>query len=64
MTENQVMYRILERATSGWFLHSDDDQHLTKEQCDQRLKELVYGGANPQDLKAIRQDDLRYPSPT
>ena len=38
------------------------DNYITKEECDRMLKELVDQGQNPGDLKAVPQDDPRYPT--
>ena len=38
------------------------DNLLTKDECDRMLKELVDQGQNPGDLKAVLQDDPRYPT--
>ena len=32
------------------------------EDCDRKLQEYVDGGQNPGDLKAVLQDDPRYPT--
>ena len=39
-----------------------DADELTKEDCDRKLKEYVDSGQNPIDLKAVLQDDPRYPT--
>ena len=55
-------WKILERVTSGWVLIAADADELTKENCDRKLQEYVDGGQNPIDLKAVLQDDPRYPT--
>ena len=55
-------YKILERVTTGWHLIANNADELTKEECDRMLKELVDQGQNPNDLKAVAQDDPRYPT--
>ena len=55
-------YKILERITTGWVLIAADADELTKENCDRKLQEYVDGGQNPIDLKAVLQDDPRYPT--
>ena len=55
-------YKILERVTTGWHLISNNADELTKEECDKMLKELVDQGQNPGDLKAVLQEDPRYPT--
>ena len=55
-------YKILERITTGWHLIANNADDLDKEECDRMLKELVDQGQNPNDLKAVSQDDPRYPT--
>ena len=55
-------WKILERVTTGWHLISNNADELTKEECDKMLKELVDQGQNPGDLKAVTQDDPRFPT--
>ena len=59
MTEEKL-YKIMEQNSGGWFLHSERSQHLTKEQCNEYLNNLMLDGANPNDLKAVAQNDTRY----
>ena len=61
MTDDKK-YKILERVTTGWHLIANNADELTKEECDKMLKELVDQGQNPGDLKAVPQDDPRYPT--
>ena len=61
MTEEKK-YKILERVTTGWHLIANNADGLTKTECDRMLKELVDQGQNPGDLKAVAQDDPRYPT--
>ena len=55
-------YKILERITTGWVLIAADADELSKEDCDRKLQELVNQGQNPGDLKAVTQDDPRFPT--
>ena len=55
-------YKILERVTTGWHLIANNADDLTKEDCDRMLQDLVNQGQNPGDLKAVLQDDPRYPT--
>ena len=55
-------WKILERVTTGWHLIANNADELTKEECDRMLKELVDQGQNPGDLKAVVQDDPRFPT--
>ena len=55
-------YKILEMITTGWHLIANNADNLTKDECDRMLKELVDQGQNPTDLKAVAQDDPRYPT--
>ena len=59
---DEKKYKILERVTTGWHLISNNADELTKTECDRMLKELVDQGQNPGDLKAVAQDDPRYPT--
>ena len=61
MTEEKK-YKILERITTGWVLIAADADELTKQDCDRKLQEYVDSGQNPGDLKAVAQDDPRYPT--
>ena len=61
MTEEK-RWKILERVTTGWHLIANNADELTKEECDKMLKELVEQGQNPGDLKAVTQDDPRFPT--
>ena len=56
-------YKIVQQATNGWHLIEDRAQNLTKGQCDRMLKDYIRGGENPNDLKAVLQDDVRFPTP-
>ena len=46
-------YRILELQTTGW-RELAEVTNLTKEQCDQKLKELVGDGLAPDRIKVER----------
>ncbi len=59
MTEEKL-YKIMEQNSRGWFLHSERSQNLTKDQCNEYLNNLMLDGANPNDLKAVPQNDTRY----
>ena len=59
---DQKKWKILERITTGWSLITNNAHHLSKEECDKMLKEFVDQGQNPNDLKAVLQDDPRYPT--
>ena len=61
MTEEK-RWKILERVTTGWHLIANNADELTKTECDRMLKELVDQGQNPGDLKAVPQDDPRFPT--
>ena len=55
-------YKIIELDTTGWQVIAEA-QNLTKEDCDVKLNEFVRLGANPNSLKAVLQDDRRFPNP-
>ena len=59
MTE-QKLYKILTFQTNGWNLIEDHANNLTKEQCDKMLNEFVSEGYNPNKLKAVAVDDIRF----
>lgn len=46
-------YRILELQTQGW-QEVEEATNLTKEQCDQKLQELVGDGLAPDRIKVER----------
>ena len=54
-------YKILELDTTGWQVIAEA-QNLTKEECDVKLNEFMRLGANPNALKAVLQDDRRFPN--
>ena len=54
-------YKIIEQDTTGWSV-IPEAQNLTREDCDVKLNEYVRLGANPNSLKAVLQDDTRFPS--
>ena len=53
-------YKILELSTQGWTLVDSDSQNLTREECNQWIRNLLDQGANPNDFKAVLQDDERF----
>ena len=55
-------FRIVEIDTTGWN-PIPEAVNLSKEQCDTKLNEFVRLGANPNSLKAVLQDDKRFPNP-
>ena len=59
---DEKKFKILERVTTGWHLIANNADELTKEDCDRMLQDLVNQGQNPGDLKAVLQDDPRYPT--
>ena len=60
--QQDTKYKILQQASNGWHLIEDRAQDLTKGQCDRMLKEYIRKGENPNDLRAVAQDDPRYPT--
>ena len=59
---DEKKYKILERVTTGWVLIAADADELSKAECNKKLQEYMDGGQNPGDLKAVAQDDPRYPT--
>lgn len=47
------LYRIEELYTAGWELIDPSCQKLTREQCDQKLRDYVNQGYNPNYLRAV-----------
>ena len=62
-TLNDIRYKIIEQDTTGWSV-IPEAQNLTKDECDVKLNEYVRLGANPNSLKAVLQDDRRFPNPS
>tara|TARA_Y100001963_G_C6730402_1_gene423588 strand:+ start:469 stop:705 length:237 start_codon:yes stop_codon:yes gene_type:complete len=60
--QQETKYKILQQASNGWYLIEDSAQNLTKGQCDRMLKTYIRGGENPNDLRAVLQNDPRYPT--
>ena len=46
------LYKIEELATSGWTQVEANDHHLTREQAEARIEELIAEGYNPNRLRA------------
>jgi len=59
MTE-QKLYKILTFNTNGWNLIEDYANNITKEQCDKMLSDFIAEGYNPNKLKAVAVDDIRF----
>ena len=51
--EKQKLYTVAEFATSGWAAVDERSVHLTREQAQKRVEELIEEGYNPNRLKAI-----------
>ena len=60
--QQDARYKILQQASNGWHLIEDRAQNLTKGQCDRMLKEYIRKGENPNDLRAVSQEDARFPT--
>jgi len=59
--DNKI-YKIVELGTTGYSVIADA-MDLKRADCDKKLQELIYLGANPNTLKVVLNDDPRYPSP-
>ena len=59
MTEEK-RYKIVEQTSTGWALSDSAAQNLTRDECNQWIRNLLDRGANPNDFKAVLQDDTRY----
>ena len=54
---DNTTYKVVRLTTEGWTLADDQAQHLTKQQCDAILLNLVeMEGVPPHQLKAIRDN--------
>lgn len=47
------LYRIEERFTNGWEVIDESAQKLTKEKCDELLRQYLIQGYNPNCLRAV-----------
>ena len=56
----EKLYKIVEQSSRGWQLHSPDAQNLTKEGAKSIIDHYLDLGGNPNDIKAVTQDDTRY----
>ena len=52
----EKLYRIEELATSGWTQVEANDHHLTREQAEARIEELIAEGYNPNRLRVVPQE--------
>ena len=59
MTE-QKLYKILTFNTNGWDLIEDYAINLTREKCDELIQGFIAEGYNPNKLKAVAVDDIRF----
>jgi hypothetical protein len=53
----QRLYKILQQFTNEWELIDPQARKLTKEQCDAMLSYYVLEGVNPNDLRAVVDND-------
>jgi|TARA_S200000501_G_C20853674_1_gene756822 hypothetical protein len=53
MTENKL-YEVRQLGTTGWELVDERATNLTKEQCDNQLKEYMNDGVSSERLKVFR----------
>jgi len=59
MTE-QKLYKILTFNTNGWNLIEDYANNVTRERCDELIQQFISDGYNPNKLKAVAVDDIRF----
>ena len=59
MTEEK-RYKIVEQTSTGWALSDSAAQNLTRDECNQWIRNLLNQGANPNDFKAVFQEDERF----
>jgi hypothetical protein len=50
------LYRIEELFTGGWELIDEDASNLTREQCNEKLKQYVEQGYNPNYIRAVPEN--------
>jgi hypothetical protein len=53
----QRLYKILQQFTNEWELIDPQARKLSKEQCDAMLSYYVSEGVNPNDLRAVVDND-------
>ena len=59
MTEEK-RYKIVEQTSTGWALSDSAAQNLTRDECNLWIRNLLDRGANPNDFKAVLQNDERF----
>ena len=50
------LYTIEEQNTTGWHKLTQEYRHLTREECKTKYDFLILDGANPEDLRVVRDD--------
>lgn len=50
----EKLYKLLQYSTIGW---EETQVKLTKEQCENYIKELISDGVNPQYIRVILDED-------
>ena len=54
-TDNEnKRYEIRQLVTTGWELDDDNDTNLTREQCDDKLRQYINDGVPPNRLQVKR----------
>tara|TARA_R100000742_G_C4172946_1_gene10597 strand:- start:43 stop:261 length:219 start_codon:yes stop_codon:yes gene_type:complete len=55
ITDNEnKRYEIRQLVTTGWELDDDNDTNLTREQCDDKLRQYINDGVPPNRLQVKR----------
>ena len=54
MTDENKRYEIRQLLTTGWERVEDTDTNLTREQCDNRIKNYNNNGIPPSRIQVIR----------
>ena len=57
---DQKLYKILTFNTNGWNLIEDYANNVTRERCDELIQQFISDGYNPNKLKAVAVDDIRF----
>ena len=48
------LYEIRQLTTTGWELNDENDTNLTREQCDDRIRQYTNDGVPPNRIQVIR----------
>ena len=57
---DQKLYKILTFNTNEWNFIKDYANNVTRERCDELIQQFISDGYNPNKLKAVAVDDIRF----